>query len=80
MLTALPQAGPDHKWAYFGNTLVYAFTKPERSEHCVVFFDKQSGNKLVKYVKKLLMIRACGEYCVLATKTVHLLLLYYSQA
>mmetsp|Transcript_68370 Transcript_68370/g.163192 ORF Transcript_68370/g.163192 Transcript_68370/m.163192 type:complete len:1174 (+) Transcript_68370:203-3724(+) len=60
---------PDHKWAYFGNTLVYAFTKPERAEHCVVFFDKQSGNKLVKYVKKLLMIRACGEYCVLATKT-----------
>ena len=30
---------PDYKWAYFNSTLVYAFTKPERTEHCVVFWD-----------------------------------------
>ena len=27
---------PDYKWAFFGTTLVFAYTKPERSDHCVV--------------------------------------------
>jgi len=27
---------PDYKWAFFSNTLVYAYTKPERDDHCVV--------------------------------------------
>ena len=30
---------PDYKWGHFGNTVVYAFNKPERSEHCIVFWD-----------------------------------------
>jgi WD repeat-containing protein 35 len=30
---------PDYKWAFFGQTLVYAYNKLDRSDHCVVFFD-----------------------------------------
>ncbi len=30
---------PDHKWGFFANTLVYAFTRPDRPEHCVMFWD-----------------------------------------
>mmetsp|Transcript_25379 Transcript_25379/g.58463 ORF Transcript_25379/g.58463 Transcript_25379/m.58463 type:complete len:1193 (+) Transcript_25379:116-3694(+) len=60
---------PDYKWGFFGNTLVYAFNKPERPEHCVIFWDSKNDEKYTKYVKKLLAIRAIGEYAVLATRT-----------
>jgi len=59
---------PDYKWGYFGSTLVYAFNKPDRAEHCVMFWDTKSNDRYAKYVKKLLSICASGEYCVLATK------------
>jgi WD repeat-containing protein 35 len=47
---------------------VYAFNKPDRAEHCVMFWDTETNDRYAKYVKKLLAIRACKEYCVLATK------------
>eukprot|EP00164_Ancoracysta_twista_P003121 GFYU01004159.1.p1 GENE.GFYU01004159.1~~GFYU01004159.1.p1 ORF type:complete len:1174 (+),score=402.74 GFYU01004159.1:102-3623(+) len=59
---------PDYKWGYFGNTVVYAFTKADRLEHCLIFWDTNNNEKYTKYVKKLLMIRAHGDHCVLATK------------
>lgn len=59
---------PDYKWGYFTDTVVYAFTKPERAEHCVIFWDTKLNGHQVKYVKALLDIKACGEYCVLATR------------
>jgi WD repeat-containing protein 35 len=72
---------PDYKWAYFNKTLVYSFTKVrqserfsfyfqiERPEHCVVFWNTKTGEKNVKYIKRLISIRAFGDFCVLATKT-----------
>mmetsp|Transcript_1346 Transcript_1346/g.3417 ORF Transcript_1346/g.3417 Transcript_1346/m.3417 type:complete len:1179 (-) Transcript_1346:299-3835(-) len=60
---------PDYKWGYFGHTLAYAFNKHDRTDHCVVFFDTQTGQKHVKYVKKLMAVKGAGEYCVLATRT-----------
>ena len=27
------------EWGYFCNTLVYAFNRPDRTEHCVMFWD-----------------------------------------
>jgi WD repeat-containing protein 35 len=48
---------------------VYAFTKPDRPEHCVVFWDTKTDDKYVKYVKKLIAIRAAGDHCVLVTRT-----------
>lgn len=58
---------PDYKWGSFGNTVVYAFNKPDRAEQCVVFWDTSTGEKYTKYVKKLMSIHAAGENCVLAT-------------
>lgn len=60
---------PDYKWGFFDSTVVYAFTKPEREENCVVFWDTKMNGKTVKYVKSLLSIAAAGQHCVLATKT-----------
>ena len=59
---------PDYKWGYFSNTLVYAFSTPERTEHCVVFWDTKTDDRYVKYVKNLMFIRAAGENCLLVTK------------
>ncbi|KAK3580220.1 hypothetical protein CHS0354_012747 [Potamilus streckersoni] len=59
---------PDYKWGYCSNTVVYSFTKPDRVEHCVIFWDTKNGEKYVKYVKNLIAITACGDYCCLATK------------
>lgn len=59
---------PNYKWGYLSNTVVYAFNKPERQEHCVVFWDTKNGEKYVKYVRNLLSITASGDHCVLATR------------
>ena len=58
---------PDYKWACFGNTVVYAFNKKERVEHCVIFWDTHTDDRYTKYVKKLSTIHAGGEHCVLST-------------
>lgn len=73
VVDAIPQlyfvsVRPDYKWGYFGTTLVYSFVKPERVEHCVMFWDTVTGVAIAKYVKRLTAIRAAGDHCVLATR------------
>ncbi|CAG5134548.1 unnamed protein product, partial [Candidula unifasciata] len=58
----------DYKWGYCSNTVVYSFTKPDRPEHCIVFWDTKNNEKYVKYVKNLIAIASFGDYCCLATK------------
>ena len=31
------------QWGFCTNTVVYSFTKPDRSEHCVIFWDTKNG-------------------------------------
>ncbi|XP_027606209.2 WD repeat-containing protein 35 isoform X1 [Pipra filicauda] len=59
---------PHYKWGYCSNTVVYAYTRPDRPECCVVFWDTKNNEKYVKYVKSLLSITTYGDFCVLATK------------
>ena len=58
----------NYHWGYFSNTLVYGFRKPDKIEHCVIFWNTSSGEKYPKTVKSLLSITSCKDYCVLATK------------
>jgi WD repeat-containing protein 35 len=60
---------PDYTWGYFGNTLIYSFNKPDRTENCVCFWDTKSDERHIKYVKKLMAIRGSVDHCVLATRT-----------
>lgn len=60
---------PDYKWGYCTNTVVYAFSKPEKAENCVMFWDIKNGEKYVKYIRKLVGLAACGDYCVLVTSS-----------
>ncbi|PNJ11544.1 WDR35 isoform 5 [Pongo abelii] len=59
---------PNYKWGYCSNTVVYAYTRPDRPEYCVVFWDTKNNEKYVKYVKGLISITTCGDFCILATK------------
>ncbi|XP_033861234.1 WD repeat-containing protein 35 isoform X1 [Acipenser ruthenus] len=59
---------PDYKWGYCSNTVVYAHTRPDRTEYCVVFWDTKNNEKYIKYVKSLMSITTCGDFCILATK------------
>lgn len=59
---------PEYTWAYFNNTLVFSFRKPERNDMCVIFWDTVINEKHVKYMRRLQKIVACGEYCVLIAK------------
>uniref|UniRef100_A0A3P9HAW2 WD repeat-containing protein 35 n=1 Tax=Oryzias latipes TaxID=8090 RepID=A0A3P9HAW2_ORYLA len=59
---------PDYKWGYCCSTVVYAYTKPERQEYCVVFWETKNNEKFVKYVKSLLSVTTSGDFCILASK------------
>lgn len=48
--------------------MVYAYTKPERQEYCVVFWDTKNNEKFVKYVKSLMSVTTSGDFCILASK------------
>lgn len=48
--------------------MVYAYTRPDRLEYSVVFWDTKNNEKFVKYVKSLMSITTCGDFCILATK------------
>ncbi|XP_056342288.1 WD repeat-containing protein 35 isoform X2 [Oenanthe melanoleuca] len=59
---------PRYKWGYCSNTVVYAYTRADRPECCVVFWDTKNNEKHVKYVRSLISITTYGDFCVLATK------------
>lgn len=59
---------PDYMWAFFSDTLVFGFRKPERNDMCIMFWDVSINEKHVKYMKRLQKIAACEEYCVLIAK------------
>lgn len=56
-------------WGSFaGSTLVYAFSKPDRPEQCVMFWGTHSNERNIKYVKRVNHICAAGEFCLLVTQ------------
>ena len=59
---------PDYHWSYFGSTLMYSFSKYDRPEHGVMFWNTENGTKNTKFVKQLLGVKAAGEYAIIATK------------
>jgi hypothetical protein len=55
-------------WGAFAGTVVYAFSKADRPEQCVMFWGTHSNERNVKYVKRVNHICAAGEFCLLVTK------------
>jgi WD repeat-containing protein 35 len=59
---------PCYLWSYFGQTLVFAFRKPERNDMCIIFWDTVINEKHIKYLKHLSGIAGVGDYCCLISK------------
>ncbi|XP_077517801.1 intraflagellar transport protein Oseg4 [Amblyomma americanum] len=59
---------PDYKWCYLANTVAYAFNKTDRIESTVVFWNTNTNEKYVKYMKNLLKMCAAGELCTISTR------------
>lgn len=58
----------DHKWGYMDNgVLVIGYQKQDRVEFSLIYWDMQNDSKIIKFVKNLCEIRACGEYCCIVT-------------
>ncbi|KAH8053032.1 hypothetical protein JL722_9697 [Aureococcus anophagefferens] len=57
---------PDYKWGYFaGDTVVVAYSPPERSGTAVVFWDTKTNEKVKKRANGLRAIKAVGEHCMM---------------
>ncbi|KAJ9468906.1 Intraflagellar transport protein 122-like protein [Diplonema papillatum] len=59
---------PDYKWGYFNKTIVYAFLKPGKVDHTIIFWNAKTSEKNVKHVRKLMHIATGGDNCVLIRK------------
>jgi len=60
---------PEYRWSYFASTLCYSFTRPDRKDHSVVFWNLNANEKHAKHVKRLIAIRGHGNHCVLASRS-----------
>ena len=59
---------PDYMWGAFGNTLAYAYKKPDRTDVCVIFWNIASNEKYTKFIKGVKFIKAAGDNCVLVVR------------
>lgn len=59
---------PDYKWCFLANTVAYAFNKADRIESTVIFWNTNTNEKYVKYMKNLQKMCAMGEFCTIATR------------
>lgn len=59
---------PDYKWCFLVNTVAYAFNKADRIESTVIFWNTNTNEKYVKYIKNLQKMCAMGEFCTIATR------------
>jgi len=59
---------PDYRWCFFGDTVVCAYSQPERTDSTLLFWNTETNERAVKFVKQLVAIRASTDNCVIVTK------------
>jgi len=69
----------DYRWGAFGNTLCYAYTRHDRTDTPVVFWDTHTDERHTRHVRRLIAIRAAGDNAVLATRSTETLLVQGSK-
>lgn len=62
---------PNYKWGHCGRTLVYAYARHKRNDHCIMFWDTTTNERNVKLSKTLKELAAFGQYCALLTRGDH---------
>ncbi|TKR82028.1 hypothetical protein L596_015808 [Steinernema carpocapsae] len=59
---------PSYKYAYCGQTLVYSYERRDLVDHVVVFYETKMEEVYRKYIRNLIGISACDQYCVISNK------------
>ncbi|MCL4131009.1 UNVERIFIED_CONTAM: hypothetical protein GTU68_000378, partial [Idotea baltica] len=60
---------PDYKWCYFNETAVYTYSKADRPEICVTFWDSKNNEHYIKHIKYLMRMTSHDDHCVLSVRT-----------
>ncbi|CAH0392141.1 unnamed protein product [Bemisia tabaci] len=60
---------PDYSWTYFSNTLVFAYTSPEKLGVTLTFWDTRNNETYCMQVPKLLALCSWQDHCTVASKT-----------
>ena len=48
-------------------TLVYAYHRPDRNDHCLTFWHIERVERIIKFIKRFIGIAALNQYCVIVT-------------
>ena len=56
-------------WGYMNGTLVYAYHRPDRNDHCLTFWHIERGERIINFIKRFIGIAALNQYCVIVTKS-----------
>jgi WD repeat-containing protein 35 len=59
---------PEYKWTYFNNTAVYTFTKKERNDHSVMFWNVKTQEKNIKNVRRVKHVKSSGDTCAIVSQ------------
>jgi WD repeat-containing protein 35 len=54
-----------YMWTYFLNTVTYAYPRPEKREHTVMFWDQLTQETYVKSVPNLKFLTSAGDVCAI---------------
>ena len=58
-------ARPKYTWAYLLNTVIYAYSRPDRRESAVIYWDLTAAETHIKMVNGLKFLAAAGDFCAL---------------
>ena len=59
---------PSYTWAYLLNTVVYSYTKSDKRESAIIFWDLTTGEAYLKVVSGLKFLVAHGDYCAVVSQ------------
>ena len=60
---------PDYLTAYFNNTCVYSYPRPDHNDTAVMYWNVKSFEKNVKSVRRLSHVKAAGDVCALVMRS-----------
>uniref|UniRef100_A0A1I7X466 Intraflagellar transport protein 122 homolog n=1 Tax=Heterorhabditis bacteriophora TaxID=37862 RepID=A0A1I7X466_HETBA len=59
---------PRYKWGYCGQTVIYSYEKPDRSDYRVVFYETKLDEAFSKPIRNLEQIASYEDYCIIVNK------------
>ncbi|XP_028969091.1 WD repeat-containing protein 35 [Galendromus occidentalis] len=61
---------PDYTWTYFGDSVLFTHSKPDRAEQCFTLWDTKTEQKHINFRRGVLCIGSSQEYAAVASKNI----------